>query len=61
MRVNGSRRTMIQIPGNDAHGTAYAGGIFNLEAGDVITITSPGSNLKLYMWSFHIYFGAYLI
>ena len=51
---------MVQIPGKTDHGTAYAGGIFNLKAGDVITIT-PWSNLKLYMYSYHTYFGAYLI
>ena len=52
---------MVHIPGKTAHGTAYAGGIFNLKAGDVITMTSPYSNLKLYMYSYHTYFGAYLI
>ena len=61
VRVNDSPRTMIQIPGKYDHGTAYVGGIFNLKAGDVITMTSSESNPKLYMWSVHTYFGAYLI
>ena len=52
---------MIQIPGTRDQGTKYVGGIFNLKAGDVITMTSPGSNLKLYMDTVHTYFGAYLI
>ena len=61
MRVNGRVITMIQIPGRSGHGTAYVGGIFNLKAGDVITMTSAGNNLKLYMDTVHTYFGAYLI
>mmetsp|Transcript_18012 Transcript_18012/g.29656 ORF Transcript_18012/g.29656 Transcript_18012/m.29656 type:complete len:164 (-) Transcript_18012:82-573(-) len=61
MRVNGRVITMIQIPGRSGHGTAYVGGIFNLKAGDVITMTSAGSNFKLYMDTVHTYFGAYLI
>ena len=61
MRVNGRVITMIQIPGRSGQGTAYVGGIFNLKAGDVITMTSAGSNLKLYMDTVHTYFGAYLI
>ena len=61
MRVNGRVITVVQIPGKSDHGTAYVGGIFNLKAGDVITMTSPGSNLKLYMYTVHTYFGAYLI
>ena len=63
VRVNGRVRTMIQIPVPDkgVHGTAYAGGIFNLIAGDVITIYSTRNNCKIYMSTFHTYFGAYLI
>ena len=60
MRVNDKVITMVQIPRKTGEGTAYAGGIFNLKAGDVITITSS-SHLKLYMYSLHTYFGAYLI
>ena len=52
---------MIQIPERSGQGTAYVGGIFNLKAGDVITMTSAGSNFKLYMDTVHTYFGAYLI
>ncbi|CAH3194268.1 unnamed protein product, partial [Porites evermanni] len=63
VRVNGRVRTMIQIPVPDKgiHGTPYAGGIFNLIAGDVITIYSTRNNCKIYMSSVHTYFGAYLI
>ena len=61
LRVNDKPITMVQIPGKTNHGTAYTGGIFNLKAGDVITMTTPWDNLKLYMYSFHTYFGAYLI
>ena len=61
MWVNGRKITMVHIPGKSAHGTAYVGGIFNLKAGDVITITSIPSNFRLFMWSFRTYFGAYLI
>ena len=41
-------------------GTLEAGGVFKLNAGDVITLTA-GSTVKIYMWSFHTYFGAFLI
>ena len=63
VKVNSSAITMIQIPvpGKGHHGTAHAGGIFNLTAGDVITITSDRKDCKLYMASKHTYFGAYLI
>ena len=61
MRVNDRPVTMVHIPGKTNRGTAYAGGIFNLKAGDVITMTSRNNNLKLYMYSYHTYFGAYLI
>ena len=63
VKVNSSVITMIQIPvpGKGDHGTAHAGGIFNLKAGDVITITSDRKDCKIYMSSVHTYFGAYLI
>ena len=61
MRVNGRAITLIQIPERSGEGTAYVGGIFNLKAGDVITMTSAGNNLRLYMDTVNTYFGAYLI
>ena len=62
IRVNGKGVTMAQSPwpGKGDHSTAYAGGVFNLKSGDVITIIS-GSNCKIYMSTIHTYFGAYLI
>ena len=54
--VNGKSVTMTQTPGS----TVHAAGIFNLKAGDFITITSA-VNCQLYMASIHTYFGAYLI
>ena len=58
--VNGSVITMIHMPGNGGHGTAHAGGIFNLKAGDIISITSC-VDCTVYMSTLHTYFGAYLI
>ena len=62
IRVNSKAVTMAQAPspGKGDHSTAYAGGVFNLKSGDVITIIS-GSNCKIYMSTIHTYFGAYLI
>ena len=61
--VNGKVVTMVQAPsaGKGYHGTAYAGGVFNLKSGDVITIISAYNNCKIYMSTVHTYFGAYLI
>lgn len=55
---------MIQAPVNnlDFNGTLYAGGVFNLAAGDFITLVPKSYNgAELYMDSIHSYFGAYLI
>ena len=65
VRVNNKVITMIQPPkrGKD-EGALYAGGVFKLKAGDVITLAAGGwpvSTSKVYMWSFHTYFGAFLI
>ena len=62
IRVNSKAVSMAQAPspGKGDHSTAYAGGVFNLKSGDVITIIS-GSNCKIYMSTIHTYFGAYLI
>ena len=58
--VNGSVITMIHMPGNGGDGTAHAGGIFTLKAGDIISITSC-VDCTIYMSTLHTYFGAYLI
>ena len=45
-------------------GTLYAGGVFKLKAGDVITLTRgswPTAVTKVYMSTWHSYFGAFLI
>ena len=47
-------------PGKGDDITVYAGGVFNLKSGDVITIAS-GDNCKIQMSSTLTYFGAYLI
>ena len=65
VRVNNKVITMIQPPkrGND-EGALYAGGLFKLKAGDVITLAAGGwpvSTSKVYMASYHTYFGAFLI
>ena len=62
IRVNGKHVCMAQSPrpgkGDDI--TVYAGGVFNLKSGDVIT-TASGYNCKIQMSSTLTYFGAYLI
>ena len=61
--VNSKPVTMFQGPysvkGNE--GTAYSAGVFNLKSGDIITFASASANCKIYMYTFHTYFGAYLI
>ena len=45
-------------------GAVYAGGVFNLKGGDDISLdlsSYPVSTIKIYMYTFHTYFGAYLI
>ena len=64
IRVNNKDITMIQAPVNnlDFNGTLYAGGVFNLAAGDFITLVPKSYNgAELYMDTIHSYFGAYLI
>ena len=59
--VNNKVVTMIQPPSSGTdHGTLQAGGVFNLEAGDVISL-DVNSSIKLYMDTVHSYFGAFLI
>ena len=67
IRVNDKIVTILQPSINDKtfHGTVYAGGVFNLNANDVITLTAhfyPDKNgPKIYMATLHSYFGAFLI
>ena len=67
IKVNDKIVTMLQPPVNDKtfHGTVYTGGVFNLNANDVITLTAHSYpepyGPKIYMASKHSYFGAFLI
>ena len=67
IRVNYKVVTMLQPPVNDKdfHGTVYAGGVFNLNANDVITLTAhcypDEKGPIIYMAPRHSYFGALLI
>ena len=59
--VNNKTITMLQPPtAGSSHGTLYAGGVFNLKAGDAISLI-PCFSIKIFMYSFHSYFGAFLI
>jgi len=61
VRVNNNVVSMIQPPTSGAgHGTLYAGGVFNLKAGDVIWLDA-GHTATIFMYSVHSYFGAFLI
>ena len=64
--LNNKVITMIQPPviaaKTDA-GTLYTGVVLNLKAGDVISLavrTWPATSAKVYMGSFHSFFGAVL-
>ena len=61
--VNSKPVTMFQgpWPGKGDHGTAYSAGVFNLKSGDIITIASASANCRIFMYTYHTYFGAYLI
>ncbi|KAJ7379782.1 Tumor necrosis factor (ligand) super, member [Desmophyllum pertusum] len=64
VEVNHKPITMIQpLTSGGGNGALYAGGVFNLKAGDVIMLRAIKypSTTKIYMWSYHSYFGAYLI
>ena len=65
VEVNSKPITMIQPPtSGGGHGALYAGGVFNLKAGDVITLRASNYESTatiIYMYTFHSYFGAYLI
>ena len=65
VRVNNKVVSMTQpIKTATSEGALYAGGVFNLKAGDAITLTGgswPTAVTKVYMYTFHCYFGAFLI
>ena len=61
VRVNNNVVSMIQSPtSGTSHGTLYAGGVFNLKAGDVISLDAAHT-ITVFMYSVHSYFGAFLI
>jgi len=62
VRVNNKTLTMLQpLSGGTGEGALYAGGVFNLKAGDVISLDTI-RYVRLFMASaFHSYFGAFLI
>ncbi|XP_068691721.1 tumor necrosis factor-like [Montipora foliosa] len=63
--VNNKYVTMTQpMKTTNSEGTLYAGGVFKMKAGDVIMAKSgswPTSTTKLWFWTNHCYFGAFLI
>jgi len=63
LRVNNKVITLIQPAHKEMGGPLEAGGVFKLNAGDVITLTGAPLWLpaRLYMFSAHTYFGAFLI
>ena len=67
IRVNNNVVTLPQPPVKGAvndSGAVYTGGVFNLKAGDVISLDGssyPVSSIKIYMYSIHTFFGAYMI
>lgn len=66
VRVNNDIITLLQPPvkAKDDEGILYTGGVFNLKAGDVISLTLyhwPVSSIKIYMYTYHSFFGAFLI
>jgi len=68
IRVNNSIITMVQPSMNcktwSDQGALYTGVLLNLTAGDVITLfveSWPSASPKFYMFSYHSFFGAFLI
>jgi len=59
VRVNNNVVAMIQ-PMSSGYGTLNAGGVFNLKAGDIISLEVIYF-IKIYMATVHSYFGAFLI
>ena len=63
IHVNNKRIIVIQPPsptGNDEI-TLHSSGVFNLRAGDVITVLPDGPTIRIYMSPNCSYFGAFLI
>ena len=59
--VNNSCVTMLQpLTSANGHGVLYTAGVFNLKAGDVISLDMKTS-ITLAMNSYHSYLGAFLI
>ncbi|KAL9952248.1 hypothetical protein ACROYT_G039471 [Oculina patagonica] len=46
---------------NSVTGTGYTGGVFNLQAGDVISVRVMASNTGIHMDPAHTFFGAFMI
>lgn len=66
VRVNNAVITMVTPPigGGQMTGAMYAGAVYSLQAGDVITLDAaryPSSGAKVYMYSLHTYFRAFLL
>ena len=65
--LNNKVITIIQPPAKAAgrdEGTLYTGVVLNLKAGDVISLVVywwPVTSAKVYMYSYHSFFGAFLI
>jgi len=65
VNVNNGPKFLIQSNTKGGDGSLNAGGVYNLKAGDVITLTaisaynSPAP--KLYMYGIHTFFGAVLM
>ena len=65
VNVNNGPKYLIQSNTNGGDGSLNAGGVYNLKAGDFITLTaisaynSPAP--KLYMYGIHTFFGAVLM
>jgi len=61
VRVNNKGVTMMQpLNSVTGGGALYAGGVFNLKAGDAISL-AVSTSIKLFMGTDHSYFGAFLI
>ena len=68
IRVNNNGITFTQPPARGTvsdSGAVYSGGVFNLKAGDVISLDpssyTPGVPTKIYIYTQHTYFGAYYL
>ena len=66
LRINNNIITMLQPPAphrSGSHGNLYTGGVFQLKAGDVITLlaTNIHGTVTGHMNPYHSYFGAFLI